>query len=129
MSQFTRRALMGAVFAVGLAQGSAFAEEPTIRIGVSISTTGQGAALGIPEKNTLEIVPKEIGGAKLEVIQLDDAGDPTNATTNARRLATEDKVDILIGSAVTPTSPSRPPCRISRCRRCRSSPAARSGPS
>jgi len=104
MSQFTRRALMGAVFAVGLAQGSAFAEEPTIKIGVSISTTGQGAALGIPEKNTLEIVPKEIGGAKLEVIQLDDAGDPTNATTNARRLATEDKVDILIGSAVTPAT-------------------------
>lgn len=107
MSQFTRRALMGAVFAVGtagLASTSAFADEPTIKIGVSISTTGQGAALGIPEKNTLEIVPKEIGGAKIEVVQLDDAGDPTNATTNARRLATEDKVDILIGSAVTPAT-------------------------
>ena len=38
------------------------------------------------------------------MIQLDDAGDPTAATTNARRLATEDKVDILIGSAVTPAT-------------------------
>ncbi|MCE1236138.1 MAG: ABC transporter substrate-binding protein [Hyphomicrobiales bacterium] len=95
---------MGAVFAVTLAGGAAFADQPTIKIGVSISTTGQGAALGIPEKNTLDIVSHEIGGAKLEIIQLDDAGDPTNATTNARRLVGEDKVDLLIGSAVTPAT-------------------------
>lgn len=104
MRHITRRALMGVAFAVGLTGGLAQAQQATVKIGVSISTTGQGAALGIPEKNTLELVAKEIGGAKIEVIQLDDAGDPTNATTNARRLATEDKVDILIGSAVTPAT-------------------------
>ena len=104
MTSFTRRALMGAVFAVGLAAGPALADQPTIKIGVSISTTGQGAALGIPEKNTLEVVAREIGGAKLELILLDDGGDPTAATTNARRLVGEDKVDILIGSSVTPAS-------------------------
>lgn len=103
MSQFSRRALLGAVFAVGLA-APALADAPVIRVGVTISTTGQGAALGIPEKNTLEVVAKDYGGAKLEIVQLDDAGDPTNATTNARRLATEDKVDILIGSSVTPAT-------------------------
>ena len=47
-------------------------------------------------------MPKEIGGVKLNVILLDDAGDPTNATTNARRLITENKVDIILGSATTP---------------------------
>lgn len=104
MISFTRRALMGTALAFTLSAAPAFADAPTIKIGVSISTTGQGAALGIPEKNTLDVVAKEIGGAKLEIIQLDDAGDPTNATTNARRLATEDKVDILIGSAVTPAT-------------------------
>lgn len=104
MTSLTRRALMGTVFALSLAAHPAFADQPVIRIGVSISTTGQGAALGIPEKNTLEVVSHEIGGAKLEIIQIDDAGDPSVATTNARRLATEDKVDILIGSAVTPAS-------------------------
>ena len=104
MSRLTRRALMGTVVALSFAALPAHAEEQVIKIGVSISTTGQGAALGIPEKNTLDVVAKEIGGAKLEVIQLDDAGDPTAATTNARRLATEDKVDILIGSAVTPAT-------------------------
>jgi branched-chain amino acid transport system substrate-binding protein len=104
MTSFTRRVLMGTALALTLSAAPAFAEETVVKIGVSISTTGQGAALGIPEKNTLDVVAKEIGGAKLEIIQLDDAGDPTNATTNARRLTTEDKVDILIGSAVTPAT-------------------------
>jgi branched-chain amino acid transport system substrate-binding protein len=103
MNAFTRRALLGVAFAVGFG-GVALADQPTIKIGVSISTTGQGAALGIPEKNTLDVVATEIGGAKLTIIPLDDAGDPTAATTNARRLATEDKVDILIGSSITPAT-------------------------
>jgi len=98
------RPFVGAALLVALSAGGAFADDDVLRVGATISTTGQGAALGIPEKNTLEVVPKEIGGVKIEVIQLDDAGDPTIATTNARRLATEDKVDVLIGSSVTPAT-------------------------
>ncbi|MHA0111272.1 ABC transporter substrate-binding protein, partial [Klebsiella pneumoniae] len=60
------------------------------------------AALGIPERNALEFVPKEIGGVPLKVIVLDDGGDPTTATTNARRFVTESKADIIMGSALTP---------------------------
>ena len=75
-----------------------------ITIGVSISTTGPAAALGIPEKNALEFVPTEIGGAKIKTILLDDAGDPTAATTNARRFVTESNADIIIGSSTTPPS-------------------------
>ncbi|BBF92952.1 ABC transporter substrate-binding protein [Blastochloris tepida] len=97
-------ALAVAGFGVAGFGGPAFADPPALRIGVTISTTGQGAALGIPEKNTLDVIAREIGGTRLEIIQLDDAGDPTNATTNARRLATEDKVDVLIGSSVTPAT-------------------------
>jgi branched-chain amino acid transport system substrate-binding protein len=73
-----------------------------ITIGISISTTGPAAALGIPERNALEFVPKEIGGVPLKVIVLDDGGDPTNATTNARRFVTESKADIIMGSSTTP---------------------------
>jgi branched-chain amino acid transport system substrate-binding protein len=73
-----------------------------ITIGVSVSTTGPAAALGVPEKNALEFVPTEIGGAKIKTIVLDDAGDPTNATTNARRFVTESNADIIIGSSTTP---------------------------
>jgi len=38
----------------------------------------------------------------LKLIVLDDGGDPTTATTNARRFVTESKADIIMGSSVTP---------------------------
>jgi branched-chain amino acid transport system substrate-binding protein len=40
----------------------------------------------------------------LKVIVLDDGGDPTNATNNARRFITESKADIIMGSSTTPPS-------------------------
>jgi branched-chain amino acid transport system substrate-binding protein len=80
------------------------AQTNEITIGISISTTGPAAALGIPERNALEFVPKEIGGVPLKVIVLDDGGDPTNATTNARRFVTESKADVIMGSSITPTT-------------------------
>ena len=80
----------------------AAAQTSEITVGISISTTGPAAALGIPERNALDFVPKEIGGVPLKVIVLDDGGDPTNATTNARRFVTESRADIIIGSSTTP---------------------------
>ncbi len=80
----------------------AAAQSNEIVIGITTSTTGPAAALGIPERNALEFVPTEIGGVKLRVIVLDDGGDPTTATTNARRFVTEAKADIIMGSATTP---------------------------
>jgi branched-chain amino acid transport system substrate-binding protein len=88
--------------AVALAGTSAQAQTNEITIGISITTTGPAAALGIPERNALEFVPKEIGGVPLKLIVLDDGGDPTNATTNARRFVTESKADIIMGSSTTP---------------------------
>jgi branched-chain amino acid transport system substrate-binding protein len=88
--------------AFALAGSPAMAQSSEITIGISISTTGPAAALGIPERNALEFVPKEIGGVPLKVIVLDDGGDPTNATTNARRFVTESKADVIMGSSTTP---------------------------
>src|SRR5271156_3229493 len=82
----------------------AVAQSCEITIGISISTTGPAAALGVPERNALEFVPKEIAGIPLKVIVLDDGGDPTNATTNARRFVTESKADIIMGSSTTPSA-------------------------
>lgn len=73
-----------------------------LTVGITISTTGPVAALGVPEKNALDFVPTEIGGVKIKTIVLDDAGDPTNATTNARRFVTESNADVIIGSSATP---------------------------
>jgi branched-chain amino acid transport system substrate-binding protein len=75
-----------------------------IKVGVSISTTGPAASLGIPEKNTFGLLPTEIAGQKVQYIVLDDASDATQAVKNARKLVSEDKVDLLIGSSITPTS-------------------------
>ncbi|MDB5653224.1 MAG: Extracellular ligand-binding receptor [Tardiphaga sp.] len=94
-------AIAAVAAALGLA-ASAQAQTPDITIGITISTTGPAAALGIPERNALEFVPKEIGGVPLKVIVLDDGGDPTAATTNARRFVTESKADIIMGSSTTP---------------------------
>jgi branched-chain amino acid transport system substrate-binding protein len=91
-----------AAASLALTASSAFAQSNEITIGISISTTGPAAALGVPERNALEFVPKEIAGVPLKVIVLDDGGDPTAATTNARRFVTESKADIIVGSSTTP---------------------------
>src|ERR1700737_4230854 len=83
---------------------AASAQTSEITIGISICTTGPAAALGIPERNALKFVPKEIGGVPLKVIVLDDGGDPTKSTTNARRFVTESKADIIMGSSTTAPS-------------------------
>ena len=75
-----------------------------IKVGVNVSATGAGASLGIAEKNTFALLPREIAGKKVEYIILDDASDSTTAVKNARKLVSEEKVDLLIGSTITPTS-------------------------
>jgi branched-chain amino acid transport system substrate-binding protein len=88
--------------ALTIAPSPASAQTNEITIGITITTTGPAAALGIPERNALDFVAKEIAGVPLKVIVLDDGGDPTNATTNARRFVTESKADIIMGSSTTP---------------------------
>jgi len=75
-----------------------------IKVGVTISSTGPAASLGIPEKNTVLLLPKEIAGQKVDYIILDDASDTTTAVTNTRKLISDDKVDVIIGSTTTPNS-------------------------
>src|SRR5437762_4393789 len=86
-------ALTGAIAAPALAD---------INIGVSVSTTGPAAVLGIPEKNTVPLCPTSIAGQKVNYVVLDDATDPSQVTKNARKFATEDNVDLFIGSSSTP---------------------------
>ncbi|HWK60190.1 MAG TPA: ABC transporter substrate-binding protein [Eoetvoesiella sp.] len=94
-----RKLLVG--LAVCAAFGSAHAD---VKVGVILSLTGPAASLGIPEKQTLEMWPKEIAGQKIDVTVLDDASDPTKAALAARKLTSENKVDILVGPSVTPTA-------------------------
>ena len=75
-----------------------------IHIGVTLSTTGPGASLGIPAEQALKMWPTEMAGEKVRFTILNDTTDTTTATKNTQRLIVEDKVDIIIGSSVTPTS-------------------------
>jgi branched-chain amino acid transport system substrate-binding protein len=83
------------------ASGAALAD---INVGVTVSATGPAASLGIPEKNTIALMPTTIAGQKVNYIVLDDASDTTKAVANTRKLITEDKVDVILGSTTTPNS-------------------------
>lgn len=74
-----------------------------IKLGATLSTTGPAASLGIPMKNTLQILPKEIDGVPVSWTILDDGTDTTLARRNAEKL-TSDNVDLIIGGNTTPTS-------------------------
>jgi len=90
-----------AVLGMAFAAGAAHAD---INVGVTVSATGPAASLGIPEKNTIALMPTTIGGEKVNYIVLDDASDTTAAVKNTRKLISEDKVDIVLGSTVSPNS-------------------------
>ncbi|KVZ43970.1 branched-chain amino acid ABC transporter substrate-binding protein [Burkholderia ubonensis] len=94
---------MEAVLAAGLVCAAATASAQ-VKIGVTLSATGPAASLGIPEKNTIALLPKEIAGKSVQYIVLDDASDTSRAVQNVRKLIDEDHVDAIIGSSVTPNS-------------------------
>jgi branched-chain amino acid transport system substrate-binding protein len=75
-----------------------------IKVGIVVSASGPGSALGQPQMRTIAALPKEIGGEKVVYISLDDESDPTKGSQNARRLVLQDGVDILIGSSLTPVT-------------------------
>jgi branched-chain amino acid transport system substrate-binding protein len=75
-----------------------------IKVGIVVSASGPGSALGQPQMRTIAALPKEIGGEKVVYVPLDDESDPTKGAQNARRLVIQDGVDILIGSSLTPVT-------------------------
>ena len=95
--------LTSAAIGVTLAFGAStvFAQ---VKIGVTLSATGPAASLGIPEKNTIALLPKEIGGKSVEYSVRDDGSDTSRAVQNTRKLIDEDHVDAIVGSTVTPNS-------------------------
>lgn len=96
-----KRLLLAAAITLIGATGAARAD---ITVGVTVSATGPAASLGIPEKNTVDLMPKTIAGQKINYIVLDDGSDTTKAVANTRKLITEDKVDVVLGSTITPNS-------------------------
>jgi len=92
------------LLAAGALTCSAGAAWAQIKIGVTISTTGPAASLGVPQRNSIALMPTEIGGQTVEYLVLDDGADSTKAVANARKLIDENSVDALVGSSTTPAS-------------------------
>jgi branched-chain amino acid transport system substrate-binding protein len=75
-----------------------------IKVGLMVSATGPTTAIGIPQKNTGELLPKKVGEATVEYIQLDDGGDTTRAVQNIKKLIQENNIDAMIGPSTTPNA-------------------------
>ena len=95
-----RRFLLAATLALS---ATALHAQTEVKVGVILSTTGPAASLGIFERNGVALV-EAAGKAKVKYLYVDDASDPTMAVRLAQRLITEEKVDAIIGTTVTPAA-------------------------
>ena len=91
------------------AMAAGAADKPELRIGSVVAMTGPASALGVPEKNALELLQEQIASDTslpftVKFITYDDASDPTKAVNSVRKLITEDNVHVVICCSTTPTS-------------------------
>jgi branched-chain amino acid transport system substrate-binding protein len=100
------RTLIAAAVALAAA-GAALAD---INVGVVPVAHRPRLRPGHPDAEAAgKLFPKEIAGEKVNLIVLDDASDPGKGVSNTRRLITEDKVDVILGSCLTPVAAAMAP--------------------
>ena len=91
---------VAAVAVMAAVPGPALAE---YKIGAIFATTGGASMLGLPEKNTAEMLVDElnakggINGEKVKLFMYDTEADPTKANNAVKKLISVDKVDVIIG--------------------------------
>lgn len=76
---------------------TATAAQAEIKVGVVTSSTGPIALVGIPQKNSVPLLPTSVGGETISYISLDDSSDPTAAAKAFKKLIDEEHVDAIIG--------------------------------
>lgn len=94
-------------FLLALAGAALFAAMPVqaqVKIGVVGSATGPTAFVGIPQRNTIPLLPDKVGDTRIEYIFLDDGSDPTASVKAAQQLISEKRVDALIGPSGSPNA-------------------------
>lgn len=94
--------------------GATWAQEP-YKIGAVFSITGPGSSLGIPERDTAQMLEADVnarGGLlgpdgkrhPLKIVIYDDASDETRAVLAAKKLIEEDRVAAIVGTTLSGTS-------------------------
>ncbi len=96
------RGVIGLLSALALA--ASLSAQAQVKIGVVVSATGTSAFVGIPQKNAVALLPRKIGATAIEYIVFDDASDPTQSVTLAKKLLSEEKIDALIGPSGSPNA-------------------------
>ncbi len=81
----------------GTALALSMSAQAQVKVGVMSSATGPVAFVGIPQKNSIAMLPKKVGDTSIEYIYFDDASDPTQSVQLIRKLLSENKIDALIG--------------------------------
>jgi branched-chain amino acid transport system substrate-binding protein len=121
----TRVAALAAALALGLAgcsesndgggETGGGDESGPIRIGAVLDITGAGASLGVPERQTLELLADQlqaeggIDGREVELIIEDNQSTEDAAAQAMNKLVTQDQVDIVLGASRTgPSLAMRP---------------------
>lgn len=90
----THSRAMALALALALAAGVAAAQ---VKVGVIASATGAIPFVGIPQKNAVALLPKQVGDLAVEYLVVDDASDPTQTVQQAKKLLVENRIDALIG--------------------------------
>lgn len=95
-----RRILLALGLSIAMST-QAFAD---VKIGVITSGTGPMSLIGIPQKNSIALLPDEVGGQHIQYVSLDDKSDPTATVSAFKKLVNEEKVDAIIGPTGTPNA-------------------------
>lgn len=106
MKERTRVSLL-AFFLAFTSTSSLFAADGTIKLGVTCSTTGSFAEVGVSTINTAQLAAKEInaeGGIKIgnksylvELAIVDNGSDRSAASANILKLISQEKIIALVG--------------------------------
>ena len=88
-------------FAVGV---TALPARADITLGALLSLTGPGAGLGIPERNTIDLLPKTMAGQSVHWVVIDDRTETEAAVKGAGKMVDDEHVDAILGPSTTPNS-------------------------
>jgi len=78
-----------------------------VTVGLVMSMTGPVSSIGLPYMKGFAAAlagTSEVAGQRIKVLQIDDRSDPSAAAQAGKKLIEDDKVDVLVGSAGSPTS-------------------------
>lgn len=93
-----------AVSTLLLSAACAALAQAEVKVGVITSSTGPIALVGLPQKNSVPLLPTQAGDQQVKYIALDDGSDPTATVKALKKLISEENVDAIIGPSGSPNA-------------------------